>query len=394
MIEISDIDSPFQVGIPVNPDVFIGREEILENILKRIASMNTNNQQHFIITGERGIGKTSLTNYIANIVEEEFKFLTIHIENNGVDSTEELLRNIIIKILEEAKKESISTRFKQLIKDNIESVGVWKTQIKLNNDSPLISDIKHTFIYSVQELIGDIDNKKGILIIIDDINGLSNNEEFANWYKSMVDTIAVSNDLNLKISFILTGYINKFAKLHKHNPSFSRMFYREDLDLLKDEEVKQFFIEQFDKINTNIKEDALNLMIKYTNGSPLIMQEIGLSLFYKTRFNKHITLEKTIEALFDVGETIAKQFIWPYFEESDNRKEYKSLLVKIGLYQDFKFEIEDLKKIISPKEEKVLDDFLNICIELSMIKLKDNKYVISNNMLKTYFELSNLKNSY
>jgi len=68
--------------------------------------------------------------------------------------------------------------------------------------------------------------------------------------------------------------------------------------------------------------------------------------------------------------------------------------VKIGLYQDFKFEIEDLKKIISPKEEKVLDDFLNICIELSMIKLKDNKYVISNNMLKTYFELSNLKNSY
>ncbi|MBE6494372.1 MAG: hypothetical protein E7Z84_07175 [Methanosphaera stadtmanae] len=68
--------------------------------------------------------------------------------------------------------------------------------------------------------------------------------------------------------------------------------------------------------------------------------------------------------------------------------------MKIGLYQDFKFEIEDLKKIISPKEEKVLDDFLNICIELSMIKLKDNKYVISNNMLKTYFELSNLKNSY
>lgn len=138
MIEIIDIDCPFQVGIPVNPDVFIGREEISDNILKRIASMNTNNQQHFIITGERGIGKTSLTNYIANIVEEEFKFLTIHIENNRVDSTEELLRNIIIKILEEAKKESISTRFKQLIKDNIESVGVWKTQIKLKEDSPLI----------------------------------------------------------------------------------------------------------------------------------------------------------------------------------------------------------------------------------------------------------------
>ena len=59
-----------------------------------------------------------------------------------------------------------------------------------------------------------------------------------------------------------------------------------------------------------------------------------------------------------------------------------------------KFEIEDLKKIISPKEEKVLEEFFNIYMDLSMIKLKDNKYIISNNMLKTYFELSSLKNSY
>lgn len=57
MININDVDSPFYAGIPVSPDNFIGREEVLENILKRIASINTNKQQHFFITGERELEK-------------------------------------------------------------------------------------------------------------------------------------------------------------------------------------------------------------------------------------------------------------------------------------------------------------------------------------------------
>lgn len=392
MININDVDSPFYAGIPVSPDNFIGREEVLENILKRIASINTNKQQHFFITGERGIGKTSLTNYIADIVEKEFEYFTIHIENNGVDSTEELLQNIIAKILEEAKKESISTRFKELIKDNVESVGAWKTQIKLSKQSSLLGDIKHTFIYTVQDLLGDIHNKKGILIIIDDINGLSDNEEFPNWYKSMVDTIAVSSDLNLKIACILTGYTEKFAKLHKLNPSFSRIFYREDLDILKDEEVQKFYTKSFKKIGVTINEDALDLMIKYANGLPLIMQEIGLSLFYKLKISKCITLEKTIDALSDVRENIGKQLIYPYFEESEKRREYKSLLLKISQYKEFKFKKDDLEKIIFANEEKVLDDFLKLCIDLSMLKLENDEYIISNNILKTYFKLLEFEN--
>lgn len=394
MIEINDMDSPFQVGMPVVSENFIGREKVLENILKRIASLNTNNQQHFFITGERGIGKTSLTNYISDIVEKEFQFLTIHIENNGVDTVEELLKAILTKILEEAKKESISLRFKELIKDNVVSVGAWQTQIKINDNSSLFQDIKHSFVYTIQELLGDIDNKKGILIIIDDINGLSNDDEFPNWYKSFVDTIAVSNDLNLKISCILTGYSEKFGKLHNLNPSFSRIFYREDLNLLNDEEVESFFVETFKKINITINEDALTLMVKYTNGLPLVMQEVGLSIFYKLKLSKTISLEKAVEGLFDATEDIGKHLILPYFEEYDSRREYKSLLLKIGQFSQFKFKLNDLEKILSSKEKIVVNDFLNICMNLAMLKYENEEYVISNNLLKTYFQLLTFKNSY
>lgn len=139
-------------------------------------------------------------------------------------------------------------------------------------------------------------------------------------------------------------------------------------------------------------EDALDLMIKYANGLPLIMQEIGLSLFYKLKISKCITLEKTIDALSDVRENIGKQLIYPYFEESEKRREYKSLLLKISQYKEFKFKKDDLEKIIFANEEKVLDDFLKLCIDLSMLKLENDEYIISNNILKTYFKLLEFEN--
>ena len=157
-------------------------------------------------------------------------------------------------------------------------IGAWGTEIKINNNSPLLTDIKTNFIHTIQELFNDIENKTGLLIIIDNINGLSENEIFPNWYKSMVDTIAVNDDINIPIAFILTGYSKKFGKLHRLNPSFSRIFQREELEVLNDGEVSDFYEEMFKRVNINIEEKALKLMVKYTNGLPLLMQQIGFSL--------------------------------------------------------------------------------------------------------------------
>lgn len=174
----NDFDSPFQVGVPVYPEYFKGRNDILEHIIPQLSPLSRNKQKHFFITGERGIGKTSLTKYISDILESEHNILAIHIENNGVETIDELLKNIITELLKKAKKESVSLRFKELIKDNVTKIGAWGTEIKINNNSPLLTDIKTNFIHTIQELFNDIENKTGLLIIIDNINGLSENEIF------------------------------------------------------------------------------------------------------------------------------------------------------------------------------------------------------------------------
>lgn len=388
---INEYDSPFQVGVPVYPKNFIGREETLDKILPQLSHLYPNNQKHFFITGSRGMGKTSLTKYISDVLESEYGILPIHVENNGVNTVDELLKNIITELLKKAKKESISPRFKELIKDNVTKVGAWGSEIQINNNSHLVDDIKTHFIYTLQELFNDIENRKALVIIIDDINGLSDNEIFPNWYKSMVDTIAVNDDITIPISFILTGYSKKFGKLHLLNPSFSRIFQREDLELLSDEEVSDFYIKNFAKTGIKIEKNALDMMVKYTHGLPLVMQEIGFSLFNKSKTINNITKPIAIKGIIDAGESIGRSYVLSNYEAFDKSKEYKSILSKISNYNSFKFTIKELKHTLAVKEEEVLDDFLEFNLSLEFFVKYDDEYAITNELFKMYFETLNLK---
>ena len=297
-------------------------------------------------------------------------------------------------MLKKAKKESISLRFKELIKDNVTKVGTWGTEIRINNNSTLLVDIKRNFIYTIQELFNDIENKSALLIIIDDINGLSDDETFPNWYKSMVDTIAVKDDISIPIAFISTGYSKKFGRLHRFNQSFSRIFQREELEILKDDEVSDFYKEMFNRVNIVIEEDALNLMVQYTNGLPLLMQQIGFSLFNKINTSNVVTQQMAIKAIIDAGESVGKNYVISNYEEYDENKEYKSILYKISNYNSFKFNKTELRHILNVKEEKVLDVFLELNTIQGFFEKKDDEYLVKNELFKMYFETLNLKSIY
>ena len=70
------------------------------------------------------------------------------------------------------------------------------------------------------------------------------------------------------------------------NPSFPRMFNLIEIDKLDDEDIKQFFINNFENLNIEIeKEQYLDDMVYYSWGMPLIMQHIGDSIFWSLEGN-------------------------------------------------------------------------------------------------------------
>ena len=60
--------NPFIFGRPVPPTHFIGREDIIDNCYRRLAGPVRNS---IAISGEHGVGKTSLLYYLCQVAQQE-----------------------------------------------------------------------------------------------------------------------------------------------------------------------------------------------------------------------------------------------------------------------------------------------------------------------------------
>jgi len=61
--------NPFAPNSPVNPGIFIGRIEEIRRLELSLMQTKAGRPANFMITGERGIGKSSLLNYIKYVAE-------------------------------------------------------------------------------------------------------------------------------------------------------------------------------------------------------------------------------------------------------------------------------------------------------------------------------------
>ena len=94
-MEIASKESLFQPGQPVSPERFKGRKQILEEILKYFPGVINGNPQHFFITGKRGMGKTSLANFVRDFAEKNYSMITAHIMNDSFHNVNELTTAVV-----------------------------------------------------------------------------------------------------------------------------------------------------------------------------------------------------------------------------------------------------------------------------------------------------------
>ena len=67
--------NPFRPNSPVNPGMFVGRVDELNRLEGSMLQTLADQPEHFMITGERGIGKTSLLMYLRFVAEGNYSIL-------------------------------------------------------------------------------------------------------------------------------------------------------------------------------------------------------------------------------------------------------------------------------------------------------------------------------
>lgn len=101
MAEITAKESPFSPGRPVQPEYFVARIKEIQRLERAIRQTVSGRNENIFITGQRGIGKSSLALFIRYLAEKEYSLIGSHCYLGGVRSLDEMMGVTFQKLLQD-----------------------------------------------------------------------------------------------------------------------------------------------------------------------------------------------------------------------------------------------------------------------------------------------------
>lgn len=128
-------------------------------------------------------------------------------------------------------------------------------------------------------------------------------------------------------------------------------------------------------------------MVSFTYGMPLVMQQIGESVFWLAEenvINKNIAIEGIISAAIELGNKQIRSKL-----DKIRSDHYENILLKICSNKKFSFKKSQIKEYLSNDEKNALTDCLARVKDLGIIesigKENSGEYEFSNRLFFVYF---------
>jgi len=351
--------SPFTPGVPVPIEFFIGRASELQEIIDTAGKSSARKSlERMFVIGERGMGKSSLCRMAATITEEKHNMLALHVYLGGVNSLEEMARRIFERLLQKSRDKNWFDAVKTFLGNHVRQVGLFGISLEFTASSSDLRQSVSDFPYVLRNLLEKLGHEKeGMMIILDDLNGLAGSVSFANWLKSFVDEVATT-EKPLPLLLILAGLPERRRQLIHNQPSLDRVFDLVQVKRFGNREVEEFFQKAFSKVNVTVKSQGMELLCRFSGGHPVFMHEIGDAVF-KTDTDEIIDSKDALSGIVRAAEAIGVKYIEPKVLAAIRSDRYRGILKKI-VKEPFEYRVskQELSKRVSQDESKVLHNFL------------------------------------
>lgn len=264
-------NSPFTLNRPVAPSGFVGRESQINRLIDVVRQARKNLQVAWI-GGERGMGKSSLAFFIGAVAEMHHNALIAHVHLGGANELSEMVRQTYLDLIKDNQRGTIGRKMFDFFGDKVEKFGLFDTRIKLNLPPEELNADAVSFAQSLNKLRKQVGgDKKMVLLLLDDINGLAESSAFAHWIKSMA-----TQQLKIPLCLVCVGLPQRLESIRKTNPSVVRMF--SDLINIEpwaEDEAKDFFCKAFTKKGVEVDAEVLDYFAMRSGGIPTVAHEIG-----------------------------------------------------------------------------------------------------------------------
>ena len=360
-------NSPFTPGNPVPVELFVGRAEQIEEIRRYARQACTGRMENVFLTGDRGIGKSSLARFVTELCRKDNAMLGIHVFLGGVTTLDELVRRVFEQLLKETQSQSWFSKIKGFFGNYIKEVGLFGVSVSFAPPKDQLRSLVNDFPAAIKNIYEAIrEEKKGLIIVLDDLNGLADQAEFANWYKSFVDHVA-TQEWRLPVMFVLCGLPERRDSLARLQPSLMRIFHPAEIERLSDKEVEDFFRRTFQSAGIIGDQKVFHLMARHCSGLPTLMHEVGDAVFWEDS-DGIIRPADAIDGLLNAAEEVGKKYLDPVVYRAIRSKHYLEIFDKIVKFFGKEFSKQEVEKKLSNDEKRVLHNFLRKFRELGVIE--------------------------
>lgn len=358
--------NPFRPNSIASFELFQGRKEEILIIEHSLFQTKNGNPQHFLIEGERGLGKSSLFLMVEQQAigkiplrnAEKVNFIVINIELDSTHSFFEILKAIAADFKRAlAERERIKTLAKGVwdFLSNWEILGVRYHKI----DETLIQpyEILNELVLNFERVIKLANNEiDGILILIDEADRPGEKASLGEIVKLLTEKLSKRGCDQVVIG--MTGQPGLIAKLKASHESSSRIFSVLTLKPLSDSENKAVIMSGLKKANTVnteqtvIDDDALELISLLSEGYPHFLQEFAFKAFENDTDNI-ICANDVKEGAFGLNGALNqlghKFFNELYFTQIGS-DEYRRVLQAMAQFSDSWVNRDKIKKEITIKD--------------------------------------------
>ena len=381
--------SPFWPGQPAPVECFVGREHEIEHLYGLAKASTQGRLTIGFISGERGIGKSSLAAFVRRRCERESEMAACHVLLGGAQDLNGMVGKIFNQLLKESIDQPWYTKATEFFGDRIRSMGLFGISVELDLKEKDLSSIAANFSPSIRDFIKKT-GKKGLLLVLDDINGLAGSAAVAHWLKSTVDELSMAEPETC-LCLLVVGLEERRRNLIENQESLARVFNLFRIEAWSTEETREFYQKTFQSAGATIGDKGLDALVDFAGGLPVLAHELGNSVWRMAK-NKNIDEQAVVSGIIDAAEIVGRKLLEPKIFNAIRSKKYRSILRKITSQRLIsRFDRSEITRNLTKEEIKVLDNFLQRMRKLGALTQDPEVrggYLFPKRLYSLYFSIS------
>ncbi|MCC7429320.1 ATP-binding protein [bacterium] len=383
--------SPFNPGQPVSLEFFTGRDAEIQRIERSLSQVQFGKPQALFLTGEYGIGKTSLAGYSKSLAEKKYKIFGIHVLLGGVETVEEVTTKTVEAIIKAQPYEpSLADKSRDFLSKYVGQQEIFGVKINLQELKKDSLELSHGFLPLLKNLFTKLKENQvqGIMLIFDEINGISKNPKFAHFIKTLIDENALSQE-PLPLLLMLCGIDEKRRDLIKNHQPVERIFDVLEIKKLSKTETEDFFTKTFASVGIEVEPKAMDLMCQFSDGLAKVAHVIGENTFWEDKDNKIDTADAA-SGIYNSAIEIGTKFFDQQVYQTLQSKDYQTILSKLAKTGfGLTFKKAKIETMLSETEKNKFHNFLQKMKKLNVLKAGEKRgdYIFTSSLVRTYIHL-------